>query len=105
MFVNKYLRYSKTTRLPRTQYPFSKGQSTITEEVHLQVFHTVSFVNQLSNSKCKALYFYSDIRVHFGPVTYEILLKVFRVRSQRQVIDEREDVSLRVLVNRNPVCV
>lgn len=53
--------YSKTTRLPRTQYPFSKGQSTITEEVHLQVFCTVLFLNQLSDLKLKAFFLYFDI--------------------------------------------
>jgi len=59
--------YSKTTRLPRTQYLFSKGQSTITEEVHLQVFYTVLFLNQLSYLKFKALFLYCDKSSAFWP--------------------------------------
>ena len=79
--------YSKTTRLPRTQYLFSKGQSTITEEVHLQVFYTVLFLNRLSDLKLKALYLFFDKSSAFWPHNIRDSLKVFRVRSQRQVID------------------
>ena len=59
--------YSKTTRLPRTQYPFSKGQSTITEEVHLRVFQTVLFLNKLSYLKFKVAYPYFNILSAFWP--------------------------------------
>ena len=69
--------YSKTTRLPRIQYPFSKGQSTITEEVYLQVFYTVLFLNKLSDLKLEAFCLYFDIWSAFWPHNIRDLVESF----------------------------